>query len=247
MFGPLVDFKILEHAKSVTPHECCGFIVNGRFEPAFNFSRDPENYFNMRGLPDDVQAVVHSHPNGPFYPSKADMMQQITSALPWGIAAFDDEKEEVFWFGGCTHNVQLLGRGFRHGVTDCYSLIRDFYKSVLNLTLREFPREWEWWQNTGDLYDDGFTRAGFHEIPINSLKPGDVILMGIRSNVSNHAAIYLGDGMILHHTSGRIGFDPFHLSTIDNIERWQKFFTKALQHENDYLDRCFGNRVWQEL
>ena len=34
---------------------------------------------------------------------------------------------DVFWWGDKLPRAPLIGRGFRHGIHDCYSLIRDYY------------------------------------------------------------------------------------------------------------------------
>lgn len=41
-------------------------------------------------------------------------------------------------------------------------------------------------------------------MPLNELQYGDFILMQIESNTVNHAAIYIGNGEILHHLYGRL-------------------------------------------
>ena len=53
------------------------------------------------------------------------------------------------------------------GVSDCYSLIRDWYRTERGIALPEFPRDWEWWEYGGDLYAMGFAEAGFVKLPEN--------------------------------------------------------------------------------
>ncbi len=36
------------------------------------------------------------------------------------------------------------------------------------------------------------------------MREGDMILMRLQSQVTNHAAIYLGDNIILHHAFGNL-------------------------------------------
>ena len=49
-----------------------------------------------------------------------------------------------------------------------------------------------------NLYLDNFAKEGFSEI-VADVQPGDLILMNLGSKVPNHAAIYLGDQLVLHH------------------------------------------------
>jgi cell wall-associated NlpC family hydrolase len=54
---------------------------------------------------------------------------------------------------------------------------------------------------------EGYQQAGFVGIKDGEQpEVGDIILMQIRSNngVPNHAGIYIGDGLMLHHLYGRL-------------------------------------------
>ena len=245
MFGKVINDQVLTIARKYPEIEICGYVMaDGRFSKRVNTSDDPANSFRIRGkLPKDAVAIVHSHPGGPFYPSAADMAQQRATALPWGIVSFSDRHEEVFWFGDEVPTPPLVGRGFRHGVTDCYSLVRDFYREQHGITLKEFPRDWEWWNNDEHLYLRGFEEAGFVEIDKNSILPGDLFMATIRSKTINHAGVYLGNGLILHHTCGRDGYDPFRLSTVEPAARWLNFVTKVIRYENGDIDRTPGQGV----
>src|SRR6476661_4121625 len=93
---------------------------------------------------------------------------------------------DVFWFGDQLTPAPLIGRGFRHGVHDCYSLLRDYYRSERNDPIIDQPRDWNWWDarrpggngNRLDLYRDYFDKAGFRKIPVNeAIEPGDGLMM----------------------------------------------------------------------
>ena len=60
----------------------------------------------------------------------------------------------------------------------------------------------------------------------------DVILMQIRSQngVPNHAAIYLGDGLILHHLHGRLSSRDIYGGY------WQEVTRHILRYKNDESD-----------
>lgn len=238
MFGKHVDAALIAAARK-TKEEICGYIQNGEIVFVENVAEDKENSFVMRDVPDDVQAVFHSHPGGPFYPSKADMQQQLAMDVPWGIIAFDSHYHEVTWFGDGAPKAPLLGRGFQHGVTDCYEMVRDFYREVHNVHLNAVPREWSWWERE-TLYEDLLKDTGFISIQPHELLPGDGILASIRSRTSNHAAIYLGNDLILHHTTGKAGRDPSRLSIIEPATRWMSYMTKAVRYGKAEIDRTVG-------
>ena len=222
------------HARDVFPEESCGLIVAGKYircdniaEPAVNHIAEDENCacrlcsFEIAAKvyakhSAKVEMIVHSHPNGPFFPSKADMEGQLLTGKPWAIFALDEERitdRPVIWGGDIP---PLLGREFMHGVTDCYALIKDAYalgkdelaKQGINgwpfdpIELPEQPRADAWWEKGEDLYVDNFERAGFTETR-EAPQPGDVFLMAIRSSKLNHGGILIGDGLIVHHLPSR--------------------------------------------
>ena len=48
-----------------------------------------------------------------------------------------------------------------------------------------------------------YAEAGFYPVH-GELEEGDVIIMQVRAYEPNHAAIYLGEGLMLHHLYGRL-------------------------------------------
>lgn len=247
MFGKAVDAAILCYSLECAPQEACGYIdANSNFIPMRNVASDPLKSFEIASVPDDALAIVHSHPDGPFYPTELDMQQQMATDIPWGICCFSDRHVETFWFGG-EDIAPIVGRGFRHGVTDCYALIKDFYHVVHDVELPEFPRSWDWWLTDKELYIDGFPTAGFNEISIDAILPGDVFIATIHAKSANHAGVYLGDGLILHHPAGRMGYDPFRLSVVESGHRYFNLITKVIRHENDNLNRAVGQTVWPKV
>ena len=231
LFGQAVDAAIMDHAAGYPDREICGLVRDrskgAYYQPRRNEAADPCHEFeiNLSGMHDDktVLAVVHSHPFGPAYPSCLDMTQQIASRLPWGIIVPPPHDDAgLFWFGGKPED--LMQRPFRHGVTDCYGLVRDWYAVHRGLVLMDRPRQWNWWNDGEDLYAANFSQAGFVALGETApLQIGDVGLASILSPVINHAVIWLGDGLILHHPAGRKGFDPSRLPRREPVNRWQRY------------------------
>ena len=54
------------------------------------------------------------------------------------------------------------------------------------------------------MYLDNFKNEGMREIDPDSIQYGDILLMKLDAIVPNHAAIYLGEMIILHHVQGRL-------------------------------------------
>lgn len=124
---------------------------------------------------------------------------------------------------------RFVGLDFHHGVTDCYGLIRLFYREIFDVELNDYARPDEWWNNGYNLYMDYFERENFRVVPEDLQRYwqfGDVILMAIQSEVPCHAGIYLGDGRILHHFYGR-------KSCIENYCRiWKNTTTAVIRHKD---------------
>lgn len=211
---------IREHAVSEYPKESCGFIVLREgvetYVPCVNSNSDPTNHFSIASADyikhsdeSELIAVVHSHPDIPPYPSEADRVMCEATNVPWHIVhvALDDETklpkaDEIFTFTPDGYKAPLVGRVFVHGVLDCFSLIKDFYKEELNIELPNYVREDQWWHKGHDLYRKNYESAGFSVVP--TIQKYDVILMQIRAPQANHAGVYIDDGILLHHLSGRL-------------------------------------------
>ncbi|HAY0143131.1 TPA: phage minor tail protein L [Escherichia coli] len=118
-------------------------------------------------------------------------------------------------FGGFLCVPHLTGRRFEHGVTDCYTLFRDAYH-LAGIEMPDFHREDDWWCNGQNLYLDNLEATGLYQVPLSAAQPGDVLLCCFGSSVPNHAAIYCGDGELLHHI-------PEQLSKRERYtDKWQR-------------------------
>ncbi|EEQ4381489.1 TPA: phage tail protein [Escherichia coli] len=182
--------NILAHARRCAPAESCGFVVSTpegeRYFPCVNISGEPEAYFRM---------------------SPEDWLQ-VQSDLPWWLVC----RGEIHKFRCVPH---LTGRHFEHGVTDCYTLFRDAYH-LAGIEMPDFHREDDWWRNGQNLYLDNLEATGLYQVPLSSAQPGDVLLCCFGSSVPNHAAIYCGDGELLHHI-------PEQLSKRERYtDKWQR-------------------------
>ena len=200
------------HAAREAPRECCGVVTvergRRRYRPCRNIAgedREFEIHAEDWAAAEDageIVAVCHSHPFLSPEPSDADRTMCETTGLPWLIVNHPlghfVELQPSGW------QAPLVGRPFHHGVLDCYTLVRDFYARELGIDLPDFRRPDRWWEQGGDLYRDNFVRAGFYPVEMSALARGDMIVMRVGSKVPNHAGVYLGDQVILHHVMDRL-------------------------------------------
>lgn len=203
--------EVLEHAKQTMPQECCGIAIvfKGRLKyiPCTNqlsgdvFCISPDDYLKAEAM-GEIVGICHSHVNISAHPSEADKAACEVTGLPWLIVSIPGDT--YYQHNPTGIKASLIGRPFYHGVYDCYSLLRDYYKEKLNIELNDYKREVEWWEKGYDLYEDNFRSEGFVEVDIKNIQEHDIILMQNGSDKINHAAIYLGDGIILHHCVNRL-------------------------------------------
>lgn len=183
----------------------------------------------QRALSENLIAVIHSHPDFEPCPSAADMRSQIATDVNYGIVATDGvNATDVYFWGKDIEKNPLVGRGFIHGIQDCYSLIKDYYAQELNIELDEYPRDWEWWNKGDDLYSFNVDKQGF--IRVDEPQKGDMIFMQIRSNVPNHGAVYIGNDLIMHHITSSKAVDETRLSTEEPILRYRNYITHYYRH-----------------
>lgn len=219
-FNPQVIEAIFDHGKQCFPYESCGVVIleNGvqTYVPCRNKAEGElgldrfvihEEDFAAAEERGELLAIAHSHPNASANPTDADILMCERSELPWIIIGVPSGVFRVIEPAG--RQLPLVGRQFFHGVVDCYSLIRDYYRIRLGIALPDFGRTDDWWVRGEDLYRLNFESAGFKVVATDgNFTPNahDVILMQIRSNQLNHGAVMDSDmpGHILHHLHGQL-------------------------------------------
>lgn len=213
------------HALAVFPQEAAGIVVRTAqgqlYRPCRNVAVRPERDFVIPGEDyadaedaGEIVAIVHSHPNGTARASHVDRMSCEQWGHPFGIITLGGDPVhlgDVGWVQPEGWRAPLVGREFHYGVLDCYTLIRDYYAWELGITLPEFDHGPDcWWDRKHANYRAGFSpylqhfaSAGFVEAS-GALQVGDIVLMQIRADEPNHAGVYIGDEIMLHHLYNRL-------------------------------------------
>lgn len=227
--------QIHKEAAECFPLEGIWLITKKGMKQVENVHEDPENHFKVsaedsfEATKEGLVAIVHSHTKGDASPSAADMELFEKVRIPCGIISTDGSfTSQLVWL---TDEIpEFVGRPFIHGVSDCYSLVRDYYRTLgLDLGLR--PRNWNWW-DTENLIEEGFEEEGFFEIPAEEVREGDVWLSQLRCEVIHHCGIYMGNELVLHHPGANKPIDKTRMSVQEPIHRIFPYIRKFLRHKD---------------
>lgn len=216
---------IKKHALAEYPRESCGLVILKEGQETYfpcknlskgegNFVMCPRDYAKAEDS-GKIVMVVHSHPDESCEPSEADRIMCGETQLPWFIISVYRDlltdkmvAEDYKIIHPTDYVAPLEGRVWEPPVLDCYSLIRDYYKQELDISIPDYApeeRAGHWWEEEGEsLYVKYFEDAGFVRVD-GPVQKHDVIIMEISSKAGpNHAGIYLGDetGYFLHHMYG---------------------------------------------
>lgn len=222
------------HALSERTKEVCGLvaIVKGRerYFPCRNraanasemFILDPDDYAAAEDAGQIIE-VFHSHPYSAATASEADRVGCEKSGLPWSIC--NPNLNTWDYIEPCGFRAPLVGREWVWGLTDCWSLVRDWYTEN-GIPLRDWerptdPRDFE----RAPFFDNCWKDAGFtHITQTDDLRRGDAVLLSLTKPGLDHVGVYVGDQRLLHHIKGR-------LSSHDIYGDWlQKRTEKILRH-----------------
>jgi len=227
------------YAEEKAPEEMCGFIIEDdeyRFIPIENIAKDKINNFSISvseyiKYADDLCCIVHSHNNSPHV-SAEDQQLQKRADVQCGIMFLKNGKYSSDIFFGGNVRQDLLGRPFVFGAYDCFSIVRDYYYKELNINLPNIIREYGFWNDrevggilkpAEDIINNNLN--DFIKTDINNIEKGDIITMNIQGKVTNHLAVYIGNGLILHHLNSKLSTrEPVYgyMNMIENIYRWEK-------------------------
>lgn len=188
MLGHFLPNEIFEYAYV---HKRA-FISQQKGKPILSTTREENN----------VGFVIHKKDDEIYVIDENERNEMQILNIPLVTVGSCKDISETFIPDRFFENLGLLNRPFIHGIFDCYTLIKDYYRKNFNLFLpTNIQRTWEWWLNGENLYVDNAKNYDFVEV--TEIKPHDLIIMKLGSQMPNHGAIYTGKNKILHHVSGR--------------------------------------------
>lgn len=168
-----------------------------------------------------ADAWLHTHVEpsyNPVVPSMLDMQSFASTDKPQGIMNYcshNDVVNPVFWGPNiqCTE-AGLFGRQYRwgdygsDGKGDCWAVIADWYRINKGYEFPIIPRDF--YDKNGYYYTlnhAGLTTIKGHTEP---LAVGDILVVRV-GRQGEHAGVYVGDGLMLHHAMNGVSrLSPVH-------------------------------------
>ncbi len=116
----------------------------------------------------------------------------------------------------------LLGKQWKYGVNDCFSLVREFFK-LQGIKLPDFKRPADL-ESCESIFLQQAKTCGFVEVEFAQRKPGDVLIMRLGTATPMHAAILLENEQILHQRQDSLstveGLTAYHVKKVAAVFRY---------------------------
>jgi proteasome lid subunit RPN8/RPN11 len=207
-----VKNKIIKHAKREVPNECCGFIIqkekeldvfeciNSSVSKNEHFKISPKQYLEATAL-GTITSVYHSHVNDNIEFSHFDKTQSEAQNIRYLMYHIGSNSFVEYVPTGKKDD--LLGRSHIVGVSDCLTLVRDYYRTRHGVNIKDYERNESFDYGGEDLFRENYESEGFFEIEKSELREGDAILINkFGESFLSHSAVYMGNDTILHHPAG---------------------------------------------
>lgn len=232
------------HARECYPQESVGVVMADGYVPCQNVSANPELAFEVDPLETKellhrgaILALVHSHPEGPNYPSLFDQQSQIASGMTWGIIPIigtNDGDEivpvpsDILWWGDDLPIQPLKCRRFIWGIFHCWKIVRDWYKLERGIDLPNFAVDYDFIENGESVFINNVERAGLRDmgkLAMSDLQIGDVLIGHLKGEHPSHCGVYLGGDDFLHHP-------PSAPSGIAQLVRWWPHIDTVFRYDD---------------
>ncbi len=203
MLTDKIKSEIKEFSLTNREEESCGVLVsigdevitykskNISFHKSKHAILNPLDYIRAAKL-GKIIAHFHSQPCGA--PSFTDYLNAINHNIYSIIYSI---KRDIFYIIEPKLK-DYLDLDYQCGISDCYTLVREYFNKELNIKLNDYNREDNWWKNSPNLILENFKKEGGIPVSFGDIRPNDVIVFNV-NNIPGHFSIYIGSGLILHH------------------------------------------------
>ncbi len=205
----LLKRHIIDLAKA-TPFEVCGYFYRdhagqARTYECRNVAADPTKEFEISqdeqiallGMGDPL-GIYHSHPvGGDLGFSPADLENAEVQDLPFYL--YTVENDQWHEYLPPDYHVDLVGRRFALGFSDCFGLIRDHFRQTEQLYISDYDRDESFLHEEQGVIMANFRREGFVLGSLETLQPNHILMFKSEKALPQHFAVYRGAQLMLHH------------------------------------------------
>jgi proteasome lid subunit RPN8/RPN11 len=219
--------EIEQHANENRDEECCGYVVlsndvlqtvkgrNIAENRKEHFVIDPYSYLKAFCT---GKIVASYHSQKPLEFSEKDVVNSEGHKLPMILFSLDTNKINIYNPIG-NYN-KYVGKPYKLGSSDCFSIIRNYYKNELNIDIKDYPRDVNWVSKPGNDYERYYQDEGFFQV--EDLAKNDIILLKFpQFDHCSHAVIYMGNDIILHHLIGQYSSLCFYNESYKKMARYK--------------------------
>jgi proteasome lid subunit RPN8/RPN11 len=217
MLSNTLKSQIKEYSNCFVPNESCGLLVSSHnskllanndknnltFFPCKNTSEEPTKHFlldqrdylkaSKRG---EIKALIHSQPHSDF--SELDKLNAVGHSIYSIVYCWLND--EFFYLD--PQNLEInkyIGREFEIGKSDCFTLLREYYKNELNIQINDYPHKDGWYEENPRIIIENYQKEGFRVVELENIQKHDILISAFTSEYPMHFAINLGGNQILHH------------------------------------------------
>lgn len=205
--------SIEEHFSKEYPREGCGILAvqKGKLKwfPCTNVAEDNEDFiidsaqYLRISQTSDIVGIVHSHPDAECTPSSIDI--KYCNALGIKYYIFSYPSMEMYLLEPEKSTKELYGREYEFGVSDCFEAMRDYLASQSIFISPRAAFEDDWWKKGLNYFSDEIVSTwGFKPVALSEIRPNDMLVFNVFSDVPNHCGVYLGNEIFYHHAVNRL-------------------------------------------
>ena len=207
MISSKLKSNIKEYCNSFIPNESCGLLVRNKnsldFFPCQNVSEEPTKHFLLdyrdylnAARKGTIRALVHSQPNSNF--SELDRVNAIGHNINSIVYCWSND--EFFYLDPKNISVnKYIGRDFEIGKSDCFTLLREYYKNELNIDFSDYPHKDGWYEENPQIIIQNYQKEGFRAVNLADIQKHDILIFAFTSEYPMHFGIYQDNDLFLHH------------------------------------------------
>jgi proteasome lid subunit RPN8/RPN11 len=235
MIDNIIKNFIKNHSEESYPNEACGFIIEKNFKflcvKCFNVSKNPNTsfeiapieYLKIKSNCDKIHYIYHSHPQASDYCSFSEKDKNCSEALDIPIILMCMKSNEFKIFDNSGLDSRYIGRYYKEGKYDCFSLIIDYFKNEKSFDIKYDKKSY-----IENVLEDNYLEKEFKKIFLRNnfslinrdkeIIRDDILLFDEFNNSSpKHLGLYLGQESFLHQPYSK-------LSRVEN--NWHKYKNK---------------------